>query len=202
MNHPDTSVILDFIEKRLSESEAAVCKGHLEACSICTETYQFWRQFNSTPPSQPLRDAPDQLTERCISIFPGAPAESGFRQIIGLIVFDSFLWTIPVLAIRGEREARQMVFHMEKIDVHLRITGAGSKQTIQGQILPRSDETVVDAASITLLALGRTTLSAMTDHLGVFDFREVPNVPVIISIKLQANRFVGVLSISKSNAGG
>src|SRR5436853_5099805 len=149
-----------------------------------------------------LVDASEQLTERCISIFPGAPPESGFRQIIGQVVFDSFLRATPALAIRGERDARQMVVHMEEVDVHLRITGAGSRQTIQGQILPRGDESSVNGACVTLLVLGRTTRSTTSDHLGVFDFRDVPKAPLIVSVKLQASRLVGVLSIDETNSGG
>ena len=202
MNHLETSVIMDLVEQRLSESETAACKAHLDACSVCAETYHFWWQFNAMLASGHLVDASEQLTERCISIFPGAPPESGFRQIIGQVIFDSFLRPTPALAIRGERDARQMVVHMEEVDVHLRITGTGSKQTIQGQILPRGDKTAVNGACVTLLALGRTTRSAMSDHLGIFDFKDVPKAPLIVSVKLQASRFVGVLSIGEPNLGG
>jgi len=202
MNHVETAVIIDLVEERLSGPEAAACKAHLDACPVCAETYHFWWQFNSMLGSERLVDASEQLTERCISIFPGAPPESGFRQIIGQIVFDSFLRPAPALAIRGERDARQMVVQMEEVDVHLRITGTGSKQTIQGQILPRGDETAIQGACITLLALGRTTRSTTSDHLGVFDFRDVPKAPLIVSIKSPASRFVGVLSIAESNSGG
>jgi hypothetical protein len=202
MNHLETSVIIDLVEQRLSEAEAAACKAHLDTCSVCAETYQSWCQFNSTLAPEPLVDASEELIKRCISIFPGAPPESGFRQTIGQVVFDSLLRPTPALGIRGERDARQTVFHMDKIDVHIRITGTGSRQTIKGQILPRGDETAVNAACVTLLALGRTTRSTTSDHLGVFDFRDVPKAPTIITIKLQASRFVGVLSIGESNAGG
>ena len=202
MNHLETSDIIDLVEQRLSETETAAGKTHLEVCPVCADTYRYWWQFNAMLASGQLVDASEQLTERCIGIFPGAPPESGFRQIIGQVVFDSFLRPAPVLAIRGERDARQMVVQMEEIDVHLRITGTGSKQTIQGQILPRGEKTAVNGACINLLALGRTTRSTTSDHLGVFDFKDVPKVHLILSVKLQASGFVGVLSIGKSNSGG
>jgi len=109
MNHLETSVIIDLVEQRLSESETAACKTYLEGCSVCANTYQYWWQFNARLASGRLVDASEQLTERCISIFPGAPPESGFRQIIGQVIFDSLLRPMPALAIRGERGARQRV---------------------------------------------------------------------------------------------
>jgi hypothetical protein len=202
MNHLQESVIIDFVEQRLSEADAASCGAHLEACSVCAEVYHFWWHFHSTITSERLADAAEQLIQRCIGIFPGAPPESGFRQVIGQIVFDALLQPAAALAIRGEADARQMVFHVEDVDIHLRISGTGSRQAIQGQILPRGDETAITGAYVTLLALGRATLSTTSDRFGVFDFRDVPKAPLIMSINLQSSRLVGVLSITEANIGG
>jgi hypothetical protein len=202
MNHPETSVIMDFIEQRLSEADAASCREHIEVCSICAEVYHFWWHFHSSITSERLVDAPEQLIQRSIDIFPGAPPESGFRQVIGQIVFDAFVQPAVALAIRGEPDARQMVFHVEDVDVHLRIIGTGSKQMIQGQILPRGNEIAINGACVTLLALGRSTLSTTSDRFGVFDFRDVPPAPLIMSIKLESSRLVGLLSVTEGNIGG
>lgn len=202
MNHLDSSVIIDFVEQRLSEADTASCSAHIEACSACAEICHFWRYFHSTITSARLSDASEQLIQRCIGIFPGAPPESGFRQVIGQIVFDAFLQPAAAGAVRGELNARQMVFHVEDMDIHLRISGTGSKQAIQGQILPRGDASAITGAYVTLLALGRATLSTTSDRFGVFDFRDVPKAPLIMSIKLQSSRLVGVLSITEASIGG
>jgi len=195
MTHVETSTIIDLIEERLGEPEVGACKGHLKTCSVCEEEYHFWRQMNATLRSERLKDPSEELTQRCISIFPGAPAAKGFRRVLGKIVFDSFFTPTVVLATRGESGARQIVAHIDEVDIHLRIAGSGSKQRIQGQILPRGRGTAVNAACVTLLALGRATQSTTSDDLGLFDFRDVPRAPLVMSVKLRSSHLVGFLSI-------
>jgi len=193
---------MDFIEQRLSEPERAECEAHIETCSVCKEMFQFWWQFRSTIASERLVDAPEDLITDCIAIFPGAPAPAGFRQNIGRVLFDSFFDPAPALAIRGERAARQMVIQMDEVDIHLRITGTESKQNIQGQILPRSDGISVDGARITLLALGKSTQSTTSNHLGVFCFTDVSKAPLVMSVEVGSSHFTGLLSVAESKSEG
>jgi hypothetical protein len=195
MSHLETSTIMDFIEERLGASEVSACEAHLKTCSVCEQEYHFWRQMNAILTSERLEDPSEEQTQECISIFPGAPPASGFRRVLGKILFDSIFAPPPALAIRGEGGARQIVAHIEEVDIHLRIAGSGSKQRIQGQILPRGQGTAVNAACVTLLALGRTTQSTTSDDLGLFDFRDVPKAPLVMSVKLRSSRMVGFLSI-------
>jgi hypothetical protein len=146
MTHLETSTIIDFIEERLGASEVSACEAHLKTCSVCEQEYRFWRQMNATLTSERLEDPSEEQTQECISIFPGAPAASGFRRVLGKILFDSVFAPPPALAIRGEGGARQIVAHIEDVDIHLRIAGSGPKQRIQGQILPRGQGTAVNAA--------------------------------------------------------
>jgi len=195
MTHVETSMMIDLIEGRLGGPEVAACKAHLKTCSVCEEEYHFWRQMNTTLTSMRLESPSDELTQQCISIFPGAPPSGGFRRVLGKIVFDSFFGPSVVLAARGESSARQIVVRIDEVDIHLRIAGSGARRRIQGQILPRGQGTTVDAACVTLLALGRSTQSTTSDALGLFDFRDVPKVPLVMSVKLQSSRLVGYLSI-------
>jgi hypothetical protein len=196
VKHLEACTIIDLIEERLGKPEADACKAHLKACSVCVEEYHFWRQMNSTLRSERLENPSEELTQQCISIFPGAPAASGFIRVLGQIVFDSLIGPVAALATRGvEGGARQLVVHIDEVDIHLRIAGSGSKQRIQGQILPRGQGTAVNAACITLLALGRSTQSTKSDDLGLFDFRDVPRAPLVMSVKLLSSRLVGYLSI-------
>src|SRR2546425_1002408 len=121
MGHLEVARVMDFIEQRLSEPEMADYEGHIDTCSACKKMYQFWWHFRTTVAAERLVDAPEQVIRRCIGIFPGAPAPDGFRQEIGRILFDSFFQPAPVLGIRGERAARQMVIQMDGLDIHLRI---------------------------------------------------------------------------------
>jgi len=91
---------------------------------------------------------------------------------------------------------------MDEVDVHLRITGTHSKLNVQGQILPRIEGISIDGARLTLLALGQTTRSTTSDHLGVFDFRDVPEATLVMSVELASSRFTGVVSVPESKIGG
>ena len=202
MDHFDVAAVMDFLEQRLPEQEIAAYGVHMETCSICAEMYHFWWHFLSTITSERLVDAPERLINRCIGIFPGAPARNGFRQEFGRILFDSFFQPAPAPAIRGEHAARQIVIQMDEVDVHLRITGTHSKLNVQGQILPRIEGISIDGAHLTLLALGQTTRSTTSDHLGVFDFRDVPKATLVMSVELASSRFTGVVSVPEPNIGG
>ena len=202
MDHFDVAAVMDFREQRLPEQEIAAYGVHMETCSICAEMYHFWWHFLSTITSERLVDAPERLINRCIGIFPGAPARDGLRQEFGRVLFDSFFQPAPALAIRGEHAARQIVIQMDEVDVHLRITGTHSKLNVQGQILPRIEGISIDGAHLTLLALGQTTRSTTSDHLGVFDFRDVPKATLVMSVELASSRFTGVVSVPEPNIGG
>ena len=195
MSHLEASTIIDLVEERLGEPEVGACKAHLKTCSVCVAEYQFWRQMNATLMSERLQDPSEELIQQCITIFPGAPAGGGFRRVLGRIVFDSLIGPVAALATRGESGARQLVVHIDEVDIHIRIAGSGSKQRIQGQLLPRGHGTAVNAACVTLLALGRSTQSTTSDDLGLFDFRDVPRAPLVMSVKLRSSRLVGFLSI-------
>jgi len=73
MDHFDVATVMDFLEQRLPEPEMAACGVHMETCLTCAEMYRFWWYFLSTIESERLVNAPEQLIDRCIGIFPGAP---------------------------------------------------------------------------------------------------------------------------------
>lgn len=63
-------------------------------------------------------------------------------------------------------------------------------------------ELLSTARALILLALGRTTRSTTSDELGMFEFRDVPKAQLLMIVKLESGRFVGLISVNETESWG
>jgi hypothetical protein len=166
--------MIDLVEQKAPESERELCERHLSDCPRCAADYDSWWTFLSGLGPSGLNDAPKDLIDECIAIFPKSkPPFTRFQKV--RVLFDSFLQPLPAMGLRGAAdESRQVVIRMEDLDVHLRISGTGSGRTIQGQLLPSNADRLVNGALIQLRMNGQPSQFACSNTFGEFRFNGVP----------------------------
>ena len=194
MRHVDTAVMIDLVEQKVSKSERELCQQHFSNCGRCAAEYDSWWTFLSGIGPSNLTDAPTDLLNECIAIYrkPEQPL-SGFQT--ARVLFDSFLQPLAVTGLRGTAiESRQVVIRADDFDVHLKISGKESNQTIMAQLLPKAWAIVADA-EIQLRVPGHAALLTRSNEFGQFVLNRVPSGPFLFSIALPSSGSIVQFSV-------
>jgi hypothetical protein len=179
---PSFERLIDYVDSRLPEEEAAGLASHLaNGCRDCEESRQWYERLQSIVASDDLLTPPQWAFNRAIRIFDRplhrpALAER-IAQGIAQLVFDSF--ARPSLAgVRStETSNRQLLYSAGDYSIDLSI--APSERTgvdLEGQILNESDPTFVSVSRLKLeIARGEEVLfTVLTDNMGEFKVSRVP----------------------------
>jgi hypothetical protein len=199
MGHVDAATIIDLVEQRMPETEREAYQQHLAACQHCTEEYDFWWTFLSGLGPSLLTDAPKDLVDECIAMFPRTKRPfAGFQQARTL--FDSFRQPLPAMGLRGASiDSRRLVIRVDDLDVHIRISGKPYSRTIQGQLLCLDSKELIDSAQISLSILGRPGQLTYTNTLGEFRFDGVPAGSAHFLINLSSQGRIAQFSIKEDS---
>jgi hypothetical protein len=197
--HLSPEIALDWIDGRLAKGQENFWRDHLELCKECTRDVEGWREVKIGLKRSHLRSASDEAVRQVTQIFRPAPpkAESRLRQVMALLIFDSFL--DPALAgARGTTVlARQLVMRAEEFDIHIKIWGDPDHRQMLGQLLPRSGARFVDAARFHLLQNGERLETATVDETGEFHFIDVPEGDLSLQIDLPNLTVIGALNVKE-----
>jgi hypothetical protein len=189
----------DLMDGRLTKLAEAEWAKHLSSCADCVAVQEDWRVLRYGLKRSHLQDAPPSMLDAARSLFQKAPVATerlGIRQILANLVFDSF--TQPAFAgARGATGTRQMVLRSEEFDIHVRISVTDQSRELLGQIQPRENRPLDNAARLYLLHDGQRVSSAEVNDLGEFHFDSVPEGLLSLQIDLPHLTVVGALDGNK-----
>ena len=174
MKCPSFERLIDYLDSRLTEAEAAVVAGHLAGnCADCTENRDWYRHLRSVASTDDTVEPPLWVTKRAFKIptHRRRSIASAVGQIIASLVFDSF--QRPALeGVRSTETAnRQMLFRAGDYSVDLQIAlaerGGGN---LIGQVLKEGDPTFESVSGLQLHVTrgDEIVFSAVTNQMGEF----------------------------------
>jgi hypothetical protein len=175
MKCPSFERLIDYLDSRLSDSEAAVIAGHLASnCVDCADNRSWYQHVRSVAAADDTVEPPMWVTRRAFKI-PTTQRRrsiaSSVGQIIASLVFDSF--QRPALAgVRSTETAnRQLLYKAGDYSVDLQIAlsenGGGN---LNGQVLKEGDPTfeAVSGLQLQVTRDDETMFSAVTNQMGEF----------------------------------
>jgi hypothetical protein len=134
-NHLPFSLIADFAEGRQHPDTAAV--AHLAACYACSADLAWLARTIGLLRESSVEEPPAHAVGAVKSLFrarPPRPAPLG-AVLAAILRFDSARMA-PAFALRsGAPAGRQLIYSAGPYDVDLRITPAGGRWAVSGQLL-------------------------------------------------------------------
>jgi hypothetical protein len=193
MSHVSTEDLVAYVENRLAGSALQAAMSHLEGCMPCKKELRSWTDLFETLNGSQLQDAPAYAVRNCMAIYQIRKPVSAFRQVLANLVFDSF--REPLLAgVRGPADAQQLLLQGEGVDLHLRVSH--TPPAIVGQLLQRSATPFVSGARLSIIKQGIPVETTVSDALGEFRFREVPQGAIRVEAELPSNvKLIGEFTV-------
>ncbi|HWO02937.1 MAG TPA: hypothetical protein VNS63_27090 [Blastocatellia bacterium] len=176
MKCPSFERLIDYLDDRLSDSEAAGVASHLAtSCTACGESRDWYQRVRSIAASDDSVEPPPWVLKRAVRIFdnrrrsPNLATRLG--QAIASLVFDSN--ARPALAgVRStETSSRQLLYLAGDYSIDLQIASSEhARADLIGQVLKKSDPTFESVSGLKLgIALGdQIVFSTVTDEVGGF----------------------------------
>ena len=176
MNCPSFERLVDFLDKRLEEAEAATVATHIATgCAVCTETTGWYERVRVVAASDDSVAPPSWVFKRALRIFdtqhhrPRLSERIG--QAIASLVFDSF--ARPALAgVRStETSNRQLLYRAGDYSVDLQIAPSEHAHAdLIGQVLKEGEASFesVSGLKLEITRSGKIVFSAVTDEMGEF----------------------------------
>jgi hypothetical protein len=203
MNCPNFERLIDFVDRRLDEREAARVAAHLASgCGVCGETTGWYGRVRHTVESDDSTAPPSWVFKRAVRIFDKQRSPRLAERIghaIASLVFDSFARPALVGVRSTETVNRQLLYRADDYSIDLQIAGLErSTVDMMGQILKETGEGFesVCGLKLELARKDNVMVSAVTNDIGefklsgiaqgVYDLRValsegsiiVPNIPV------------------------
>jgi hypothetical protein len=177
MNCPGFERLIDFLDDRLDEAEAARMADHLSTnCNTCDESRDWYLKIKTIAASDDSIAPPSWVFKRAVRIFetarrPRLAARVG--QAIASLVFDSL--ARPALAgVRSTETAnRQLLYSAGDYTVDLQVAVAEhARADLIGQVLMEGEATFdsVSGLKLDIARGGNVVFSVTTDEMGEFKF--------------------------------
>jgi hypothetical protein len=175
----DITQLMDWLEGRLSEDEAAAISAAIQADDSYKATVAWLQAFLNLSRSTVLIEPPPDLLQETISHFrafaQGKRAPGWLQRLIATLTSDSWQRPVPAGVRRTGLGAapRQLVYQANTVDIVLNIR-AGSDEALfdlVGQVFPK-DESDPASFTVQLTLRGRELEVALTytDNVGKFAF--------------------------------
>ena len=179
---PSFAQLLDWIEGRLSEQDAAlIAKRVADADEALRMTVEWLRNFSHVSTRVTLKPLPASYHQELLRQFKARieenPAPSLFRRLLARLTFDSGaqLATAGVRTINGLGNQRQIVYSSDVADVVINTQpsrGRGQMDML-GQVMPLSK--AAETAFVVQLLHNDTEFQiTQADSIGEFFFEAVP----------------------------
>lgn len=177
MNCPSFERLVDFLDKRLEEAEAASVATHLATkCAACAETTGWYERVRVVAASDDSVAPPSWVFKRALRIFDNPQRHhlgltERIGQAIASLVFDSF--ARPALAgVRStETSNRQLLYRAGDYSVDLQIAPSEHAHAdLIGQVLKEGEPSFqsVSGLKLAIAQRGKIVFSAVTDEMGEF----------------------------------
>lgn len=176
MKCPSFERLIDYLDNRLPEAEAAGVATHLAtSCAVCGESRDWYQRVRIAAASDDTLAPPPWVLKRAVRIFemqrdrPRLAARIG--QAIASLVFDSL--TRPALAgVRSTETAnRQLLYRAVDYSIDLQIAPSEhTRADLIGQVLKEGEPSFESVAGLKLDIArgGKIVCSAVTDEMGEF----------------------------------
>ena len=190
--HLSPEETLDLIELKMADCERQSWYDHIGSCADCAFEFQEWSRFANSVKRTHLLSAPDPIVASakriCETRFKTPEPRPLLRQVVALIVFDSFAEPAPAgiragLWMDSQVVSRRVLLQTDDFDIHVRISKVEDHRQLFGQILPRDGGFVKDA-SVHLQREEERIGSASLNTLGEFLFTSIPDGLVSLQIDL------------------
>jgi len=190
--HLSPEETLDLIELKMADCERQSWDDHLGSCEDCALEFQEWSGFANSVKRTHLLSAPDPIVASakriCETRFRTPETRPLLRQVVALIVFDSFAEPAPAgiragLWMDSQMVSRRVLLQTDDFDIHVRISKVEDHRELFGQILPRDGGFVKDA-SVHLRREEERIGSASLNTLGEFLFTNIPDGLLSLQIDL------------------
>ena len=176
MNCPDFESLVDFVDKRLDEQDAARVAAHLATgCSVCGETTNWYGRVRLTAEADDSTAPPSWVLKRAVRIFDEQRTRPRLIQRIGdaiaALVFDSFARPALVGVRSTETANRQLLYRADEYSIDLQVSPLEhSSADLMGQILKEGGEDFdsVCGLKLELARAGNVIASAVTNDIGEF----------------------------------
>jgi hypothetical protein len=176
MNCPSFESLVDFVDKRLAEPEAARVAAHLATgCGLCDETTSWYERVRLTADADDSTEPPSWVFKRAVRIFVTQPRSPRLVQRIGdaiaSLIFDSFSRPALVGIRATETANRQLLYRANDYSIDLQVTALEhSSADLTGQILKEGGEEFdsVCGLKLELARAGNVIASAVTNDIGEF----------------------------------
>jgi hypothetical protein len=188
MAHLSIENLVEYIDKRISESMKAEVESHLADCTKCFQEKEELQGLVLQLQQDASFEPPADLVQWGVSLFQPIlkPSPAGkLRRIIASLIYDTY--DQPMLA--GVRRVgvppRQLLFRAGDVDVDVKIEAmeANDRITLVGQVLS-STAKFFDNTSVKLESQGSVRYQTLTNPVGEFTFDEVPKDTYHLSVDL------------------
>jgi len=177
MNCPGFERLIDFLDDRLDEEQAARMAAHLLTdCGACYESRIWYLQVKSIAASDDSIAPPAWVLKRAVRIFETARAprrSARVGQAIASLVFDSFARQSLAGVRSAETANRQLLYSAGDYTVDLQVASTEhARADLMGQVLLEG-EAAFDAVSGLKLDIargGKVVCSVTTGEMGEFKF--------------------------------
>lgn len=153
--HLPIELITDLAEARVTPTPEV--RAHLEACARCAEDLAWLeRVINHMREGADFEEPPEAAVKEVKALFRRRATGSslGQRIVAAILGFDSAR-AAPAFGLRaGGGLERQMIYHAAGYDLDLRISPAGGRWAVSGQVL---SETLAGPGSVELVGAGDLT---------------------------------------------
>ncbi|MFY9607754.1 MAG: zf-HC2 domain-containing protein [Blastocatellia bacterium] len=176
MKCPSFERLIDYLDNRLPDAEAAGVATHLaSSCADCAESRDWYQQVRKAAASDDTVAPPPWVLKRAVRIFEAQrdrpKLAARMRQAIASLVFDSF--ARPALAgVRSTEAAnRQLLYRAGDYSIDLQIAPSEhTRADLIGQVLKEGDPTFESVAALDFVIArgGEIVFSAVTDEMGEF----------------------------------
>jgi len=204
LTHPDFETLLDYINRRLDDTDHIALEQHLGVCAECQALLTHARALIDSLREQPAAIPSASLVQRAVAAFRQIQDRRSERPAAtATLLFDS--WDGAMSAgVRGHATERQLLFHCADLDgaaldVDVQITPDLQQQLylIQGQTLREGiGPALLEGLAIKLIQADSSQFlrGTIIDRLGRFHFSQVPSGHYLLQIELHDTKVrVGAL---------
>jgi hypothetical protein len=196
MKCPNFESLVDFVDKRLEEREAARVAAHLATgCGVCGETTSWYERVRLTAEADESTAPPSWVFKRAVRIFDTERRRPRLIQRIGdaiaSLVFDSSARPVLVGVRSTETANRQLLYRANEYSIDLQVTALEhSSADLMGQILKEGGEDFdsVCGLKLELAHAGNVIASAVTNDIGEFKVRGIEHGVYDLQVELSEGK--------------
>jgi hypothetical protein len=177
MNCPSFEQLVDFLDKRLDEADAAAVAIHTASCAACEDTKGWYERVRAVTADDDSVAPPSWALKRAVRIFEAQRPRSSARlterigQAVASLVFDSFARPALVGVRSTETANRQLLYRAGDYSVDLQIAPSERSQLdLIGQVLKEGEPSFesVSGLKLAIAHKGELVFSTVTDEMGEF----------------------------------